>query len=233
MIEINLLPEERKKKKSRFQGINPRGIDLRNIPARGIIYVVLAALVFLQVLLFSAGIYCRANYNALGSQYKNISPEKTEADRLNFQSGEIKKKVAAIDELMVNRFRWAKKLNDLSDSMTASAWLTELSYEEKVLERLQTRAEAALKDKEARAIPPRPVTERVLTRYMVISGYVLNSSGEGTAVIGKFIKNLKDNKDFYSDFNDIQLDSIKREKVDDQEAMRFKIACLFKESAGK
>lgn len=227
MIEINLLPQERKKKRALFHGINMRGVDMRNIPARGIIYTVLAALALLQISLFAAGIYCRASHNALESQYKNISPEKAEADRLNLQAAEIKKKVAAIDELMVNRFRWGKKLNDLSDSVTASIWLTELSYEEKVLERLQARAEAAPKDKEAKAIPPRPVTEKVLSKYMVISGYVLNSSGEGTAAIGRFIKNLKDNRDFYSDFNDIQLDSIRREKIGDQEAMRFKVTCLF------
>ncbi len=52
---------------------------------------------------------------------------------------------------------------------------------------------------------------------------------EGTASIGKFIKSLKDNNSFFSDFSDIDLGSIKRDKVNDQEVMSFKITCFFKE----
>jgi hypothetical protein len=51
---------------------------------------------------------------------------------------------------------------------------------------------------------------------------------QGAALVGKFIASMKDNPLFFADFADIKLESIKTEKMFDQEVMRFKIICLFK-----
>ena len=137
----------------------------------------------------------------------------------------MSKKVAAIDELMVKRSSWARKLNDLSDSITPGIWLTQLEYDEKLVERPKA-PPSGVKPKDNQDAKPR--LEKVLERYLIISGAASNSGEEGTALIGRLIKNMKENQLFYSDFSDIELGSIKREQASGQEIMTFKITCLFK-----
>jgi hypothetical protein len=134
----------------------------------------------------------------------------------------MSKKVSAIDELMVKRFSWTKKLNDLSDSVTPGIWLTQLDYDERLVERAKTAANTS-KGQEGKV-----ATEKILERYLVISGAASSMGEEGTALIGRFIKNLKENGSFYADFSDIEFGNIKREQMSGQEIMTFKITCLFK-----
>ncbi len=227
MIEVNLLPEERRKKQERFKKIDLSGIDLKNIPVVKVAAAAFAVLVIIQALLFFIGLYSKSHYASLEKRYLEILPKKKEADALKFQIDNITKKVKAIDELMVNRFSWARKLNALSDSMTQGIWLTEIHYDEKIIERVVV-PNVAPKNKQKAEEPAKPVTEKVVVKYLIMSGYSLNTNGEGTALIGKFIKTLKENGNFYSDFSDIQLGSIKRDKMEDWEVMSFKITCLFK-----
>ena len=227
MIEVNLLPEERRKKQERFKKIDLSGIDLKNIPIVKVAAGVFAVLIIIQTLLFFIGLYGRVHFASLEKKYIDISPKKKEADALKFQIDNITKKVKAIDELMVNRFSWARKLNALSESMTQGVWLTEIHYDEKIIDRVVTPpAPQKIKGKAEELV--KPVTEKIAAKYLIMSGYALNTNGEGTALIGKFIKTLKANDNFYSDFSDIQLGSIKRDKMEDQEVMSFKITCLFK-----
>jgi hypothetical protein len=91
----------------------------------------------------------------------------------------------------------------MSDSMTAGIWLTQLDYDEKTVERakpvvMTPRGES------------KPSTEKVLERYLLISGAASSMGEEGTALIGRFIEKLKDNTSFYADFSDIELGNIKR-----------------------
>lgn len=231
MIEINLLPEELKKKQERFKKIDISKIDIQNIPVLNLAAAIFGVLITIQVILFFIGIYSGSLLNSLEAKYNSILPEKKEADLLKAQGGTINRKIGVIDELMVKRFSWAKKLNDLSDIITPGIWLTVLSYNEKLSEKTVAAIDAkALKGK-AQEVPSKPVTEKVLLNYLVISGFASSMGGEeGTAMIGKFIKSLKEDPSFYSDFSDIELGVIKTERLEDQEVMSFKITCLFKET---
>lgn len=226
MIEINLLPETQKKRQERFKKLDISTLDLQKIPVLQILLACAAFLAILQLVLFFAGSYTQRSYRRLDGEYKDILPKKMESDILKAQAEAINKKIAAINELMVNRFAWAKKLSDLSDCMIPGIWLSELHYDEKMADRVYTP-----EGKGARGIgiiPAKPVAQKVLTRYLIISGYALNSQNEGTSSIGKYIKTLKENSSFYSDFSDIELGAIKRDKIEDQEVMSFTITCLFK-----
>lgn len=229
MIEINLLPEEFKKKEPKFKKMDLSGVNLQNIPVLKIAGLFLAALVMIQIALFLINIYGNSVLAGLSKKYKELSPRKSEAEALKTQVDTVNKKVNAIDELMVKRFGWAKKLNDLSDSMTPGIWLTELSYDEKVVDRIVQQDARVTGNAKGKKDLPKPSTEKVLSRYLILSGYASSMGEEGTALIGKFIKNLKDNSSFYSDFGTIELGVIRRDKVEDQEVMSFKITCLFKE----
>lgn len=225
MIEINLLPEEFRPKEPRFKKIDMSGVSLQNIPVINIAIGIAAALVALHVILFVIGAYGRVTYGALSKKYNEILPQKKEADTLKVQVDVINKKVSAIDGLMVKRFSWAGELNALSDSMTPGVWLTNLSYEEKEAERTaQGHGQGNNKKQEA----VRSRGEKTTLMYLIISGYASSMGEQGAALIGKFIKSLKDNPALSSHFSEIELGSIKSDKLQDQEVMSFRITCLFK-----
>lgn len=222
MIEINLLPEELKKRKHSSQKIDVTNINLEKIPFIKIALIAAGIVVIIQIAVFGFGILGSVILGTLEKSYKQILPEKREVEQLKSQISKMSKKVSAIDELMVKRFSWAKKLNDLSDSITPGIWLTQLEYDERLIEKAKAAANP-LKGQEGRV-----ATEKILERYLIIYGAASSMGEEGTALIGRFIKNLKENASFYSDFSDIELGSIKREQMSGQEIMTFKITCLFK-----
>jgi hypothetical protein len=113
---------------------------------------------------------------------------------------------------MGRRFSWARKLNALSDAITPGIWLSELDYAEQP------------------AAQPQPVKGKgsEMPGMLILNGYAAGAGEQGAALVGKFITSLKDNGQFFSDFGDIVLVSIKSDKVDNQEVMSFKINCIFK-----
>lgn len=228
MIEINLLPEELRKRKRTAPKIEITSIKFEKIPFIKIAVITAALIIAIQIILFGFGIIGGIGCNILEKNYKQILPEKQEAEQLKTQISKMSKKISAIDELMVKRFSWAKKLSDLSDSMTAGIWLTQLEYDEKVTERPRVISDTNVSKGKENLGSDKTATEKVFERYLIISGAASSMGEEGTALIGRFIKNLKGNPSFYSDFSDIELGSIKREQVSGQEIMTFKITCLFK-----
>lgn len=226
MIEINLLPEDIRKKKRQTASTGISQINLKNLPFLKIAAIAVSGLVAIQLIVFIVGLIYGTNYSIIEKNYKEILPRKQETEKLRLQVDNMSKKVVAIDELMVKRFSWAKKLSDLSDSMTPGTWLTELGYYEKFGEISKTVKINLLKKKpDVESAPP---VEKVTLRYLTISGMASSMGEEGTALIGRFMKSLKSNSEFYSDFSDIELGTITREKVDEQEVMKFAITCLFK-----
>lgn len=206
MIEINLLPHELRKKPSLFSGIDFKGIDIKSIPTLKIAAGIGAGLVLIQLAVFLIGIISRVELASITKKYDAILPEKKEADILKAKVADINKRSGAIDELMVKRFSWARKINLLSDCMTPGIWLSELYYDER----------------------PVPGKKTAMPGALVISGYASGVGEQGAALIGKFIKSLQDNKDFYSDVASVDLVSTKSDKVDKQDVMSFRINCLFK-----
>jgi len=228
MIEINLLPEEYRKKDAQAKRMDLAKFNVQNLPLFKIAGAALAVMVAVPVLLFFIGLYARAHLSSMEKRYNQMAPAKVEADALKSEIEMVNKKMQAIDELMVKRFSWARKLNDLSDSVTPGIWLTELSYSEKLTERPVTINIKGMKPKgqnDAR----KTVMEKALEKYLIISGYASGMGEDGTAAVGKFIKSLKDSSAFYSDFSGIELGAIKTDRIEDQEVMSFKITCMFKE----
>lgn len=233
MIEINLLPEELKKKnepkfkKFDLSGLSIDNFNIKNIPLVKIGIIAATVLTAFHLTLFLVGTTSKSSLASLTKKRDVLLPEKNKADSLKDELTRINKKVTAIDGLMVKRFSWARKLNSLSDALTPGIWLTELSYDEKAGDRLVSVARTS--NGKSKKGSSKSVAEKVVYKYLVLSGYASSMGEQGTALIGKFIKNLKENSQFYSDFSEITLDSIKSDKFHDQEVMNFKITCLFKE----
>ena len=104
---------------------------------------------------------------------------------------------------MEKQLNWSQLLNELSNSVTANIWLTKLSYDES----------AVLKNK---------------IRTLTLSGSAAGRSEETTTYIAHFIKALKDNKNFFTEFDNIELVSIRKGQVAKQDVMNFTLACSFK-----
>ncbi|MBU0605219.1 MAG: hypothetical protein KKH77_02895 [Candidatus Omnitrophica bacterium] len=207
MVEINLLPQELKPKPSLFSGINFKGLDINSIPILKIAMGIGACLVLAQLAISLIWIVSNAELKSSTKKYNEILPEKTVADALKTKVAYINKRSGAIDELIVKRFSWARKMSLLSDCVTPGIWFSELYYDE------------------------RPVTDKAKTGKpgaLIISGYASGAGEQGTALIGKFIKSLQDNKEFYSDMASVDLVSTKSDKVDKQDVMSFRVTCIYK-----
>jgi len=118
MIEINLLPEEKKIQSGKF---SLNGIEvIRYVP------VVIGALLAVHLILL---IYCLGSYYslaglnkkwiALSPQIKILQDFKRENDSLSKDTGSIKK-------LFSERINWSQKLNALSQKLPFGVWFTEL-----------------------------------------------------------------------------------------------------------
>ena len=222
MIEINLLSEEAKKKRRSPAKIDVSATSVPGFPLVSIAVRAAGVILIIQLILFVIDVMSGAAFRSLELRYKDVLPKKQKTEELKIQVDKMNKKVSAINELMVKRFSWEKNLNALSNCMTPGIWLTKLEYNEKPAEVINPANADPTKKK------PGQAEENALSGYLVLSGAASGMGEEGTALIGRFIKSLKDDPAFYSDFSDIELGTIKREKLDDQEIMTFKITCLFK-----
>lgn len=225
MIEINLLPEELKKKESPLKKIDITAAIIRNVSFTKLAVIIFGTLAAIHILMFGAGLVSKVRFSVLSGKYSQISGKEKDAIALKARSETISSKKSAIDELMIKRLEWAKKLNDLSDSMVAGIWLTGLSLNEKSVDDVVSKPKEPSDAADAKK--KKGLKKRVI-KYMSISGYAYSKGEEGTASIGRFIKSLRASESFYRDFNDVELGSIKRDKFEDQDVMSFSITCLFK-----
>ena len=234
MININLLPEHLRKKEVKKLEL-PEIAFLPTVTA--VVVVLIAIHSFLGILLF----YKRSAAATLDKRLAELAPQKKECDGLRAAIDDANLKQAAIDKLLVKRLIWAKKLNELSDSMIPGIWLTKMYIEK----------ESGKKDSKGKAAktPPQDIFENAPKKAVkgkvkkaavaqekveppslfVLEGCASSLFGEETANIGKFIKNLKSNAGFFEDFTEAKLDSIQRKKFKDTEVMAFKIYCYFKQ----
>ena len=219
MIDINLLPEELKasRRKAGFSLGAIKGLFASTDFKLGSLAAWLAAfLIFLQSIILVSQISSRIRLNILKSGYSKMSLKKHDVDSIKAEIDAISRKSPLIDSALTRGFSWAQKLNALSDSMTPGIWMAELSYDETSLQKKEA-------NKSARAVK----AKKSLIRSLMLSGYAYTAGEDPTAAIGKFISSLKANRNFYDGFQNIAIESIKGEKIENQEVMSFKIVCLF------
>lgn len=195
MIEINLLPEELRRK------------ERLKLPKE--FYIIgISMLGFLIILHATTGMlieWRKHRVVKLNRRWTELAPLKKEIDIVKQELADLNQRVEGIDQLMVKRFLWSEKLNQLSDLIVPGIWLRELSL---------------LPHVESRDLPP----------TLTLKGSVISRRGEETAVVGKFMANLKNDKGWSFDFDKIELKSMQRRKIKDTEIMDFVLICYFKES---
>jgi hypothetical protein len=192
MIEINLLPEELKKKK--------RKIEIPKIEFLPIIVIIVVAVIALQLLLSLTLGMKRGSLKRLEARWGNLKPEEKDAMVIKRQINRLLDKISHIERIKKERILWAEKLSALSDSMMSGIWLTQLS-----------------------------VKERGERTFLSITGSVSSFGKDEAAMIGRFMKVLKENPGFFSDFSEVELGTIQQKTRKNIETMEFVIYCYFKE----
>jgi hypothetical protein len=116
-------------------------------------------------------------------------------------------------------------MNALSDSMTKGVWLRGLSLSEMTV---QAPPAPAVKG------APAPKTGGTSKEWFLkIEGSTV-AQGQETAYVGKFIKELKDNKTLSGVFEGIELSDMNQRKIREYEVYDFVLMCKFKKGlAGK
>lgn len=203
MIEINLLPPNLRVKKR----------EPLKLPSLPVIPAAAGAIIFLiavQVLLLVLIQVKSVSRDSLKKKVASISASNKEAMNIDAALRGISSKVEVIDKLSASRFNVAKKLNDLSDSMTSGVWLRSIEVEKG----------------ESFNEPG------ILRETLVIKGSSVTSGETGEAAIGKFVNSLKENESFSSDFDNIEIAKEERRKVQNTEIMDFVVICHFSKGKG-
>ncbi|MFH1593768.1 MAG: PilN domain-containing protein [Candidatus Omnitrophota bacterium] len=199
MVEINLLPEEIKRKKI--------ALSIPEIPLVPIAVLIVVILVLVQVLMVGLGSLSKKQQYTLGKEWDELKPQSEELDRIKSNISILTKKTEAIEELLKIRLNWAGILNELSDSLTENIWLQELSYGA------------------GGARSPALLSKRSLK----ISGFASGRGGQATAFVTHFVKALRNNSDFSKYFDEIEHGPIREVTVKGEQVMSFTINCAFKE----
>ena len=94
---------------------------------------------------------------------------------------------------------WSKKLNRLSDLAAPGMWFTNLSLD-----------------------------QGENGRHLSIEGNISSFLKDETAVMGRFMKALKEDDAFSGDFKEIRLEAMQQKKIKNVDVMSFSINCYFK-----
>lgn len=229
MIEINLLPEELRKKEA---------FRLPKLPIIPIAIAIIAVIVLLQALLLALIQARKATLNSLSNKFSSIALSSVEAEALKNKIDNLSGKVKIMETLSASRFIWSKKMNDVSDSMVSGIWLRSLYIEKE-------KAEGAgmpvvmppqqMGGAGQAGIPPELLKAAAPKAFLILEGSALVQEGKEPGTVGKFVTALKDNKSFFEDFDEIELRGVERKTVgqsSNTEVIDFKISCRFKEDRG-
>jgi len=221
MIELNLLPEESKKRK--------RKLELPDIPIIPAAAILIGAIVVIQLLLGGLIFVGKKQLAGLDKTWESLAPERARLDGIKGKISAINKKTKAIDSLMAKQINWSRLLNELSDSVTANIWLTEISCSETIEK--ETRKKKAEKPGKPASSKPKIKKRKTSAQNvrkiqtLTIAGFAAGRGEETTANVGRFISSLKGNKDFFEDFADVELVSMKKSVVAEQDVMNFTLVC--------
>lgn len=217
MIELNLLPNELRKKKIK--------IELPEIPLIPIAAIFIGVLLIVQVILGSLIFLSKRQLTSLDKKWETLLPKKAKFNKLKKRITVTSKKVEAIEGLMEKQLNWSRLLNELSNSLTANIWFTNLSYDERT-ERRQVAPSARRQKGKKGKIKKEDKAYKIGS--LRLAGSASGEGEEPTAFIAHFIKALKDNENFFREFDKIELISIKKSQVAGENVMNFTLVSSFK-----
>jgi Tfp pilus assembly protein PilN len=218
MIEVNLLPEEFRKKEA-------VKLMLPEIPILKILPMVLGGFLALLILFVVIAGFQEIQYNAVRAQIADLTQKHGDMVKHKADTADLGKKLQQLESMAGRKFYWWKLMNSLSDSMTKGVWLRGLSISE-----MTVQAPPAPAVKGAPAAKSGGTTKEW---FLKVEGSTV-AQGQETAYVGKFIKELKDNKTLSGVFEGIELSDMNQRKIREYDVYDFVLMCKFKKGlAGK
>ena len=132
MIEINLIPNQLRKKR----GIDRTLLGGLNLPAEMVVgigagFIFLLLMVHLVLLYFNITTFIQ--YRNLQTQWDGLKPVRENVDSAANELKTVQNKLKSIEEIIGNaHVLWSQKLNILSDDLPRGVWLRKLSANEKM-----------------------------------------------------------------------------------------------------
>ena len=211
MIEINLLPEEMRKKEA-------VKIALPDIPIKKTLIIVFGGFFGLQLLFTMFTFYMRFDGMLTGKQIEALKASSQEIIRQKSETAAMIDRFKESRELFNRKFYWASLLSALSNSMTKGVWLRSFYISD----------EEPKSAMEKKPVPDaKPEKGAAKSRYLVLEGSAVGS-GQETAFIGKFLKQLKDNPMFSNLFQDIKPYNINQRRIKEYDVYDFMMYCKFR-----
>jgi len=119
MIEINLLAEELRAKKSTST------VDLKSLLL--IVPVVIGIFTLAHIYLFSSSLVKGIQLKTLNAKWKSLEPERRSVEEMKKESNVLLEDAKTIQDFSTKRINWAQKLNKLSLDLPGGVWLEEIS----------------------------------------------------------------------------------------------------------
>jgi len=134
MIEINLVPQESRKKKKRAGLLPEQDIVLSREAIVGLVIGLCVLFLVIDVLLFMTLGLKVMQKKRYEQQWEQISQNKTNTDRIVHDLHMDKGKIKAMEEISKrNPVLWSQMLNEVGDKLPRGVWLNRLSIEKNVL----------------------------------------------------------------------------------------------------
>jgi Tfp pilus assembly protein PilN len=213
MIEINLLPEELRKKESVT-------VKLPDIPTLKIFAVTLAGLAVLQILITLFAFVQKFELYSLRGRLVTMTEANKDITRVKNETRALQARIHQIQALTTRPLYWSSFLSGLTASMTKGVWLRDLS----VIEMDGAAASVRIKNLQLSGEPEAKV------KLLRLEGGAIGK-GQETAHIGKFLKSLKESPVLAPHFSQMELTNISQRKANDHDVYDFEILCVFKEGA--
>ena len=227
MILINLLPPELRRKET------PK-LVLPEIPVKKTLMVLAAAVLALQLLLSIVAVFYATRFKIVQHETARLSAKMEGVRQAKTKTSAAAKKMQDIRMLTEKKFYWALLLNEISVTATRGIWLRSLSVEEMVVEK-PSKKDAASKDKKPAekkkkdakaAVAKKLETEKY--KVLKLEGSCGGGSGQETALIGKYLKSLRESTYFKALFgSNIDLSGMKQRKMGEVDVFDFTIYCKF------
>ncbi|MEI8345236.1 MAG: PilN domain-containing protein [Candidatus Omnitrophota bacterium] len=211
MIEINLLPEELRRREM------PK-LVMPDIPVTGVRTLILIV-VAVHLAVGAAALFQQWELGMFKKDIDRLTRQNRETSLQKSQTVTMQKRVTLADSITSRKFYWTQLLNSLSDSTIKGIWLSRLSLSESL-----SKANPPKQGKTGAKGKGRGRTDAAQVLRLEGSAY---SPGNETETIGRFIKELKSDPFFSVYFSNIELVNINQRKIKEHEVYDFLIECVF------
>lgn len=205
MIEINLLPEDLRRKEL-MQFKLPEWSKLK-------VYVI-AVSVFLGIQLFATvfAFYQKLEILAVRGQIAALKQENPTLMAQKAETAAVGTRLKQIESLTARKFYWASLLSDLSHTITKGVWLREMSVRDA---------------QDGPAGSPEGGGSVPKGRQLKLLGSAVGA-GQETAYIGRYVKGLKESSRMTELFDQVEVSNIYQRKAGDHDVYDFELSCTFK-----